>query len=231
MANTVRRLESDDVAAVEALLAAKRRQLAEWSPQFWRTAAGAVEVHELFLQWLLSDDANVGLTTADVDGVLIATPRDGAWLIDDFAVSGPGAWSTVGRALLEHAREQLGAGISVVCASRDVEQRALLDTCALVPYEEWWVADPALVATFASPAAASGDLPVASIVPAPPVYDPGGPVALVSTWDGERDSLAAYARAVDGECALVVVPVGFDDERRRAAVEDLGFTVASVWYR
>ncbi len=80
---------------------------------------------------------------------------------------------------------------------------------------------------------------IAQIVPAPPVYDPGGSVLSIDdfavTEDGAwplvgRELLdAAQGWGREKGCALGVVVCGHHDELKRAMLEDAGFPIASEW--
>jgi GNAT superfamily N-acetyltransferase len=78
------------------------------------------------------------------------------------------------------------------------------------------------------------------LVPAPPVYEPGGltclvddfAVAVPDTWPTlGLDLLHALAeRARDRGVVQVVVVTGRDDEAKRKAMESAGLAVASEWW-
>ncbi len=65
--------------------------------------------------------------------------------------------------------------------------------------------------------------------PAPPVYDPGGPVLLVDrVTDGTGTAaIEEGAAALGAVLAVLPVPVGAD---REAELRAATFTVASAWY-
>lgn len=65
--------------------------------------------------------------------------------------------------------------------------------------------------------------------PAPPVYDPGGPVLLADRVCDDADLNLVEAEAVRRGSVLVVLPTGPDSGRERA-LQDRGWTVASQWY-
>lgn len=81
---------------------------------------------------------------------------------------------------------------------------------------------------------------VASLLPAPPVYAPGGPVALVddfvvrnpADWDTLGRSLLGAARAAARErgAVLLAVVAGHDDAAKRAMLPSAGFSLASEWH-
>lgn len=82
---------------------------------------------------------------------------------------------------------------------------------------------------------------LASVIAAPPVYDPGGPVALVDAfalrdpddWPTSGASLlrAAVSTAREKGAVLVAVVAGHDDTRLHALLERESFSLASEWHR
>ena len=81
---------------------------------------------------------------------------------------------------------------------------------------------------------------IASVVNAPPVYAPGGPVCMIddfavnprSEWQTIGAALLAEAqtRSQARGAVLSVVVCGHLDEPKRAMLHGLGFAVASEWY-
>lgn len=81
---------------------------------------------------------------------------------------------------------------------------------------------------------------IARLVPAPPVYDPGGPSGFIddfvvgddSAWATiGRDLLAQAARELtDRGAAQLVVVCGHLDEPKRNALASAGLSIASEWY-
>ena len=80
---------------------------------------------------------------------------------------------------------------------------------------------------------------VAQVVPAPPVYDPGGPALSIDDFAVTDDGAwplvgrglldAAQVWGREQGCALGVVVCGHHDGAKRAMLEDAGFPVASEW--
>ena len=70
----------------------------------------------------------------------------------------------------------------------------------------------------------------AVVGPAPPVYDPGGPICLAESIDGSDDLAALESYAAASSAVLVVVPVEAERGDLRAALGDRGYDVASEWY-
>ncbi|WP_165977861.1 GNAT family N-acetyltransferase [Nonomuraea diastatica] len=81
---------------------------------------------------------------------------------------------------------------------------------------------------------------IASLVPPPPVYDPGGPACTLDDYavvdDGDWATVGAdLLRAVTEEArrrgaAQVVVVCGHADEAKREALRLAGLSIASEWW-
>jgi hypothetical protein len=81
---------------------------------------------------------------------------------------------------------------------------------------------------------------IGALIPAPPVYDPGGPICLVDDFairdEGAWEIVgAALLDAVTAEArrrgaVLVVVIAGRQDQPRRALLTQVGYDVASEWH-
>ncbi len=81
---------------------------------------------------------------------------------------------------------------------------------------------------------------LADLVPAPPVYDPGGPTCRVDdyclahgcTWEsvGEPLLVAVLQEAKGRGAAQAVVVCGHMDRPKREMLAAMGFTIASEWY-
>ena len=155
----IRDARLSDVPAIAVLAQEKRLQYAKYQPQFWNVASHAERVHRPWLEALVCDESVVSLVAehdgaSGVCGFLFAavgsTPPvydaggDTA-TIDDFVVSPPDAWMTVGTALLDagkaQLREQGVAQIVVVCGQRDGPKRRALADAGLSVASEWYVGD------------------------------------------------------------------------------------------
>jgi hypothetical protein len=209
----------------------RREVYARYSPVFWGPARGVTEGHAAFLAEKVSRGGSVGLRTDR--GFLIGDLRGAEGLIDDFAVEADDDWAIAGAALLCSAWPALanrGAErLRVVTAAADEPKVAILRASSLEPVEQWWVkpVDPS------GPPAASGRVEGSGfsglLGPAPPVYDPGGPVLLVDrVTDGTGTAaIEEGAAALGAVLAVLSVPVGAD---REAELREAMFTVASAWY-
>ena len=81
---------------------------------------------------------------------------------------------------------------------------------------------------------------IANLVPAPPVYNPGGPttsiddycVADSNDWESIGKALleAAISEGKEQGAAQTVVVCGHLDAKKRTMLASVGFTIASEWY-
>jgi GNAT superfamily N-acetyltransferase len=151
----VRDAHDADLDAMLRLSAAARRQLAQHSPVFWRTAEDADARQRAWFQFLLGQPETIALVHADagpIDGFALArltaappvfAPGGPVSVLDDFGVADVADWRVVAGALLDavetRARER-GAPLSVVvCAHLDTDKRALLAARGFALTSEWWV--------------------------------------------------------------------------------------------
>ncbi len=198
----VRQLETDDCSWVAEVMDERRQRYAPLSPRFWNPAPNAGETHLAFLMWLVMQDDTLALRTDE--GFIIGTVQGGRVMVDDFAVTADERWAIDGRALLtvlasEAARSITVDHVRVVTARLDEPKRSMLERVGLTPRSRWWVTEldrpdhphQSDQSGQSGGEPARGDQRVAghdlSIIDAPPVYDPGGPVALVE--DPTSDSL------------------------------------------
>jgi hypothetical protein len=137
------------------LAAVKRDQYQEYSPMFWRPAVGARKAHRFFFEKLLASRDSIclvhdarGVINGFIIGTVVSPPPvydsgGKVCMIDDFVVSDPSLWSTVGVALRDETDRRAamaGAVLSVtVCGRRDEAKRqTLLESGAQVA-SEWYV--------------------------------------------------------------------------------------------
>lgn len=239
----VRTAVAADAPALADLADARRRVYEAFSPVFWRPARDARAKHLPYLAALLAGTAHTALIAQwchQVAGAAIAGHGAGmppfvhdparSWLLDDFYVAAPDLWATVGRALLDAVADVARAAgqdrLIVVSAAKDAAKTAMLAAAGFSHEASWWVhpvqpARPALM-TESSPAVRVG--------PAPPVYDPGGPVALA--WGRKAlcrpDTFLQEAAAAGA--VLAVVPVLTADRECTRALVRSGYTEASQWH-
>jgi GNAT superfamily N-acetyltransferase len=150
-----RRAAHDDVDAVAALAARRRREYELRQPQFWRQAEDALARHTSYLHGLVDDPDHLLLVVgavAAVQGFAIGRlvpappvydPGGLTCLVDDFAVEDAAAWEPAGLALLrdvsDAARRRGAVQVVVVSGRHDEPKRRLLEAGGLVPATEWWL--------------------------------------------------------------------------------------------
>ena len=231
MTTSIRDLLIEDCEWAAVLMERRRQVYARYSPVFWRPARGVTEGHAAFLAEKVSRGSSVALRTDR--GFLIGDLRGAEGLIDDFAVEADDEWARHGTALLFSAWSALASGgaerLRVVTAAADEPKVAVLRASSLEPVEQWWVkpVDPSGTPVASGRVEGSGFS--GFLGPAPPVYDPGGPVLLVDrVTDGTRTAAIEEGAVALGAVLVVLpVPVGAD---REAELRAATFTVASAWY-
>jgi hypothetical protein len=194
----------EDLEWAVSLMAERRERYAPFSPVFWRPAADAIDRHRTFLAALLADPSTIALRSEI--GFIIATDCGHRWEVDDFALVDDDHWSTGGADLLRAVWERTDRRrpLRVVTARRDQAKREMV-AGQLAVAARWWVKE--LVPS--RPAATLGAIDLhgvaAVLVPAPPVYDPGGPVCLVDLSNDGAPDAARLAEAAAAAGAVVVV--------------------------
>ena len=150
----IRRATASDLDAVVAIVESQRRQYQKFQPTFWHKAADSAAMSKTFFSKLLSEPQTsflVATEAGQILGFLIArkfpappvfAPGGDTWLIDDFAVSEPRHWLTIGEALLSHAstllHEHGAAQIVATCADRDLAKAEVLRRSDLTIASNWW---------------------------------------------------------------------------------------------
>lgn len=152
---SLRPAQPDDIARLVALSSRQRAGYAEAQPLFWRVAGNADEKQAGFFGHLLTRD-NVRVLLAEggdeLLGFLVAQvvaappvydPGGDVLSIDDFAVTDEGAWTSVGRALLDAAQgwgRERGCVLGVVvCGHHDEAKRRMLEDAGFPTVSEWRV--------------------------------------------------------------------------------------------
>jgi len=140
-------------------------------------------------------------------GFLFGLPWRGQLLvgdmpIDDMVLTDDAQWPDEGAALLRHAaRAAHPAALRFVCPVPERPRADAARAVGLTVAESWWHRD--LGRQPSAPAAELGE--DCRLVPASPVYDPGGPVLLVRTVsDADTLTRAEQAAAVRGATVSVV---------------------------
>ena len=169
-------------------------------------------------------------------GFIIGQLRGREGFVDDFAVDETGRWDRDGAGLLLAMWHRLRAGardsldaVRVVTAHADEEKCLMLSRLSLELAEQWWVREvrpvgPARLAGRVGGASFSGLLG-----PAPPVYDPGGPVLFVERLADDADLTAVEREAAETGAILLVVPAT-PGSARAHELRRPGWSVASDWY-
>ena len=151
---TIRKATTDDVKIIASLSALKRKQYENYQPQFHKEAEGAVELQTVFLKDFLSKENVIALIYGDgaqkINGFIIGAvvnsppvynPGGKVCFVDDFMVSDPSLWSTVGKALLERVIElgkEKGAVLAnVVCGPLDKPKKEMLNQYGFGVATEW----------------------------------------------------------------------------------------------
>ena len=107
------------------------------------------------------------------------------------------------------------------------------------PWLEFLVADESVVSLVAEVDGAFAGFVIATIGPAPPVYDPGGLAAMIDdyavvgdTWETTGRALldAVTERVRERGVAQVIVVCGHRDAAKRSALQHAGLSLASEWY-
>lgn len=226
----VRSLETGDLDWVLALTRARRESLAPVAPRFWRPSADATAIHGAYLKSLITDADVVGLRTDD--GYLIVQRQGPLWVVDDMVVSPDAAWPTDGVSLLRAAQDRCGR-LRFVVPVVEGPRLAAAKEVGLGPVESWWHRDlpPAShvrAAGNADPAVRVKDAEC-RLMTAPPIYDPGGPVLLV-THVGSPDGLALIETAAARRGAHVaVVTLRPDDGSRTRLLTSAGYRLTSLF--
>lgn len=246
----IRPARPEDAEIAAAWAEAKRAEYARYSPIFWRPAADARAKHQPFLRFCLEDaayDAYAAEAGAALVGMALASRRGApapfradpqpTWFVDDFYVADAALWPTVGRALLaavEGAARAAGTErVVVVVAQRDEPKRALLRAAGYALEAAWWAHPLAPTATATSAATPPAPEGIEAVVaPAPPVYDPGGPVALaLALGESSAAQVVRFGEwAASCGAVLAVVPARTADAALGEALASGGYTVASEWY-
>ncbi len=219
----------DCVWAAE-LMHQRRETYASYSPVFWRPAPGATPLHAKFLQRQIVREDVVALRTDH--GFAIGELRRGEGFIDDFAVDAVNRWQHDGRRILLAAWKRLwlkdASALRVVSANKDLPKDALLESLGLSPVEEWWVKPLTPSGHTATRGAVNGKGFSGHLGPAPPVYEPGGPL-LVRRIDAEVPLAAIEREAASWGAVLAIVMELPSGPRTTELVAD-GYEVASQWF-
>jgi GNAT superfamily N-acetyltransferase len=228
---TVSALSPDDARWAAAVMEDRRQLYATYSPVFWHPASGVAGLHARFLRRQIASAANVGLRTGH--GFIIGQLRGTEGFVDDFAVDADGTWHGDGAQLLLAAWEQLAAvgasAVRVVTAKADQAKVRMLRDLSLRLVGQWWVKPLRSAGPAASTGRVDGTGFSGLLGPAPPVYEPGGPVLLADTLAGDADLAVLEREAAAMGAVLAVVPTA-PESGRNHDLELRQWSVASQWY-
>ncbi|WP_341927140.1 hypothetical protein [Nocardioides psychrotolerans] len=228
-ASDVRPLTQADLDWAVDLTRTRRERLEGHAPRFWRAAADATERHRAFLSHLIDDAAT--LSVRSEHGFLIGMNPGPYLLVDDMAVEPAEHWASEGVALLRHA-SALGPIRFVVPGFESERLDAALDL-GLEPDDIWWHRD---LEPFTGLNVVSEDKSVSvegaegRLVPAPPVYDPGGPVLLVTSVVSPEALRRVEQSAARRGARVSVVPQPPADTALATLLNHAGYTLTTFFF-
>jgi hypothetical protein len=224
-----RQLTKSDLTWAVDLASARRERIVPFAPRFWKPAPNARELHAAFLSSLIDSPEVISVRTDK--GFLFGMRRNDLVLVDDMALEDDADWPADGQVLLRWAGET--GRLRLVCPVPEEPRTSTASAVGLANVESWWhrdlepaadrlpeVDDPVLIV-----AEAKGRL-----VPAPPIYAPGGPVLLV-TQVTSPDSLTGIERAAAQRGACVsVVTHQLGDEQLAELLTSAGYKRTTDYY-
>lgn len=224
-------LTPDDLDWVLEPTRQRREKLASHAPRFWNPAPDATERHRGFLAHLIDDPEVLSVRTAS--GYLMAVDRGDFWLVDDMVMSPDSTWLSEGTDLLRHAQEECGR-VRFVVPAFEAARLAAAYVVGLEPAECWWHRDTRPSSAYDEGAGEDPDVVVTGargrLVAAPPVYDPGGWVLLVT----DVSSTEALHRVEDtagsrGACVSVVSQAP-NDPGLADILTDAGYVLTTLFF-
>ncbi len=217
-----RRLTVADVGGVVGVLGERRAALVAYARLFWRPAVNAAQAHRKFLTHLLGDGGGIGF--ASDSALLIAAPGRDGWVVDDAAVP-EGDWGLTGRALWDAlVGHDPGANVRFVCPVPEPDRAAFAESAGLKLTESWWHIEVPLARQPGPRRDPQVPDATALTVPAPLIYDPGGPILFLP--DVADPSTALPAASVEAEllaCPVVVVAAPAGDSALDRALTARGY--------
>jgi len=151
----VREATLNDLDSMVQLAEQRRLSYEPHQPVYWRHAEGAPAHQKSWFERLLEDDHVIALVGDAADrpsGMIIGRvmpvppvydPGGPTCMVDDFTVTEPALWPTLGQALLDALRERLRVHpdivqIVVVAGHHDAAKKQLLESEGLSIASEWW---------------------------------------------------------------------------------------------
>jgi hypothetical protein len=224
----VRPLSADDLEWVVESARTRREQLAVHAPRFWRPASDATARHRAFLTHLVADPATLTMRTDH--GFVVAVGDASRRVVDDLVVADE-AWPDEGAALLRHVLAAT-ATVRVVVPVHEERRRTTVASLGLVPTETWWHRDLPLVQVRGdggrvelTTVGASGRL-----VPAPPVYNPGGSILLVTEVASAEALAALEGEAAERGATVAVVTQRAEDLMRELITVESGYVRTTTFF-
>ena len=229
----IRELADADAGWMAELMARRRAEYETYSPTFWRRAVGVEELHASFLRRTIGQSQNIAMRVER--GFITAVPRAGQFYADDFALDDEATWESDGRTLVlaawTEAKQRGATALRVVTAARDVPKVAMLRNAGMVVSERWWVraldVDPPGTVYEGT---ITGDGFAAVMSAAPPVYDPGGPVVLITAFRDAASLRMAELKAMNSGVVLSILPIAAGSLPHEQAARNGGYEVASEFY-
>jgi len=153
----IRKALETDISAIVALSHVKRHDYEQAQPQFWKHAEDANKNQTKWFEKLLQKNDHVILVAElqqKIIGFIIGRlsvasevydPGGLTLLIDDFCVSEPSMWKSVGKQLISEltqvAKTKGSVQILVVCGAHDEPKRQFLKSLRLTIASEWYVGE------------------------------------------------------------------------------------------
>lgn len=198
----VRALELEDLEWVENVFQRRRERLRPHGRVYWAPAADAKRLHLSYLAAFLESADAVGFT--DGSSVILAERRPDGWLVDDAEVA-EGAWGPAGAALWAAMVDgHAGERVRFVVPVYEEPRREFARSRGLKVAETWWLRE---LRGNGGESGIEVDLrgTAGVTVPAPPIYEPGGPVLFVDRAAGDDVARTAVERATELGCSGVVL--------------------------
>jgi hypothetical protein len=210
-------MEAGDLDWAAGLAAVRRGQRESFAPRFWRPAPDARRLHTRYLASLIGAPDVAAMRTDHLFAFGIS--RAGTVLVDDAAADDEDRWAGEGPALVRHLAGK--SRVRFVCPVPEPSRGALAIELGLRCAETWWHRDlpePRPGSPVDGPLRAGGAR--GTLVEAPPVYAPGGPVLLVAEFR-DRRALADIEReaARRGAPVSVVTQLAGDGVREEILSE------------
>jgi hypothetical protein len=225
----LRPLTQDDLDWAVEHTRVRRERLTPHAPRFWRPAADAVERHRAFLSHLIDDSATLSLRSEH--GYLVAMHPGAYLLVDDMVIEPAEHWATEGVALLRQATAL--APVRFVVPAWETERLDAALDLGLEAAEIWWHRDLE-PGTGLNVVSEEHRLSVvgaeAQLVPSPPVYDPGGPVLLVTSLESVDGLRAAEQSAARRGARVSVVTQRPSDQPLAELLTAAGYTLTTYFF-